>query len=66
MQDDSTSSGLGLSIVQMIVNRYQGKIFVTSPEMGGAHFQVILPVYIEDATDFPKMPSEMLKLSIEE
>lgn len=65
MQEDSSSSGLGLTIVRMIVNRYQGKIFVASPEKGGAHFQIILPVYTEGATDFSEMPSEMLKLSIE-
>lgn len=64
MQEDSSSSGLGLTIVRTIVNRYQGKIFVASPEKGGAHFQIILPVYTENETDFSEMPSEMLKISI--
>lgn len=61
MQEDSTGSGLGLSIVRMIVERYQGKIFVASSPTGGAHFQIILPRYIEGETVLPEIPAEMLE-----
>ena len=64
MQDNSTSSGLGLSITRMIVERYQGTIFVASPATGGAHFQIVLPCDTEDESHSPEMPSHMLHLTM--
>jgi two-component system, cell cycle sensor histidine kinase and response regulator CckA len=48
-------SGLGLSVVQGIVDQHQGHICVQSGALGGARFEVFLPV----TERTPELPSEL-------
>lgn len=43
-QEDISGSGLGLSIVKRIVTRHHGSITVNKSALGGAQFQVTLPL----------------------
>lgn len=43
-QEETSGSGLGLSIVKRIVKRHQGSISVTDSTLGGAQFIVTLPL----------------------
>ncbi|MGB7338314.1 MAG: PAS domain-containing sensor histidine kinase [Phototrophicaceae bacterium] len=47
MTEDSTSSGLGLTIAKLTVERHRGKIFVDSALNRGSHFQVVLPTHVD-------------------
>jgi len=52
-------SGLGLSVVQGIVEQHQGQIRLRSAALGGARFEVYLPVTdrpLEQATEAPAAP----------
>jgi signal transduction histidine kinase/ActR/RegA family two-component response regulator len=60
-------SGLGLSVVQGIVEQHQGHIAVCSGALGGARFEVYLPVTeqpIEPANDPRERRSEVPELAL--
>jgi signal transduction histidine kinase len=44
----STGSGLGLSIVQAIVERHGGRIAASNAAKGGAMFEIVLPAHASD------------------
>jgi|GEM_PF-6179722 len=50
MERDSTSSGLGLTITRMVIERHNGTVNASSPETGGAHFQILLPIHRDFST----------------
>ena len=60
MAQDSASTGLGLTITKMIVERHQGRISVMTPEAGGAHFQILLPLHTEWHQTASKLPDGFL------
>jgi signal transduction histidine kinase len=47
VNDSSSGSGLGLSIVQSIVEQHDGRIWVESQPSEGTTFTVMLPCYAE-------------------
>jgi CheY-like chemotaxis protein len=60
-------SGLGLSVVQGIVEQHQGHIAVCSGALGGARFEVYLPVTeqaLEPPNDLPERRSEVPELAL--
>ena len=44
-------TGLGLFIVQRIINNHRGKISFTSSAAGGTTFQILIPRFIDPASD---------------
>ena len=49
--------GLGLSLCQMIVERHNGKLSVSSEFGRGTSFEVSLPAERADAADAPRIPA---------
>lgn len=59
LQRDTAGTGLGLYIVNTLVNRLRGKIRITDPESGtGTIFEVVLPALDEQPSKPPKKPAE--------
>ncbi|HEU4578926.1 MAG TPA: ATP-binding protein [Polyangiaceae bacterium] len=60
-------SGLGLSVVQGIVEQHRGRIRVDSGALGGARFEVYLPAteqVADNASDAPEPPTEAQATSL--
>ncbi len=51
-----TGSGLGLAVSKTIVTRHGGTIQVRSPQGGGTHFELLLPVSSVAAASAPERP----------
>ena len=49
-QETVEGNGLGLSIVKRITKRHKGEIHVNDSDLGGANFEVTLPVYLYTET----------------
>ncbi|MEM9953532.1 MAG: PAS domain S-box protein [Chloroflexota bacterium] len=60
MERDNTSSGLGLTIAKLIIERFSGRIYATSGIEQGTHIQIILPNPERLSTH--DMPTQMLAL----
>lgn len=63
MEQDSTGSGLGLTIAKMVIQRHKGAIYVTSPERGGTHFQIVLPVHQDSTETRVPLPGAILEFN---
>lgn len=59
MEQDSTRSGLGLTIAQQIIKRHRGMIYIQSQIGEGTQCQILLPRNLEWEDESPTLPERI-------